>query len=405
MSKNNTTRALAKLASEIKTFEKNSVSNVVEIGRRLHDASEILKPHGEYQEWLKGEFGWSYRTAVRYRDAHKFAQKCQIVTFEKLNLSLSALHLVAAMKSDDEQDVREAIIKAATEGRVSYSDAKAIGEEHRRATNKLIHAYGKRFGIVSGVQDRDLCRLCEASLRSGVDEPELVERKREHKERMAEYERKHAEFLATPITAEIEQEYTGLIKNRQLYEGACELSWEQYFKYRDQHPDCEPLTPNDLTYAALWTPCAVPPDGVASATGTGSDEVWPTGSPPIDLEPIKPSPVREPSEAQRKAAREAREVIQQDIAKAKANGAAPAPAPPDEMVSHLIETLDGCLMVFESPWQDRQWPKVIEAIGGSAKLREIITTLQVVYDKHCQGNSVQSAADRAETKAAARKTH
>ena len=40
----------------------------------------------------------------------------------------------------------------------------------------------------------------------------------------------------------MEREYTALIKRRQLYEGACELSWAQYFKYRERHPDCTPLS-------------------------------------------------------------------------------------------------------------------------------------------------------------------
>jgi hypothetical protein len=368
MPKINTSRAaakkntgLAEISSKIKALEKNSIKNVIEIGRLLHEASEQCE-HGEYQDWIKREFGWSYRSALRYRNAYEFAQKCQIVTFEKLNLSLSALHLVAERKGDDEQDVREAIIKAATEGRVSHSDAQAIIEQHRRATNKLIHAYGKRFGIVSGVQDRNLCRLYEAALRSGVDEPELVERKRRHEEEMTEYYRKHAEFLATPITTETEQEYTRLIKQRRLYEGACELSWQQYSIYRDQHPDdCEPLTPDDLEYLALWTPCMVkrPQDQEA-----------------VPPEPIKPLP-------------------------AEANGAAPAPPvvpEPDEAVSQLIGDLDGVTFYAFRP-QHPAWPKAIEAIGGPAKLLEIITKLQAVYDERCQGSAVKAKADRAESKA------
>jgi hypothetical protein len=183
-----------------------------------------------------------------------------------LNLTIGALYVVAAMKGEDQQDARNAVIKAAREGRVTRSVAKAIIEEHRDKQNlefkEFAFAYCERFGgdeSVNGVMDAQFSHLMKASLLSGVDEPELVERKRKHKEHLAELDRKHAEFLATPITAETEQEYTGRIKQRRLYEGACDLSWEQYFKYRDQHPDCEPLTPDDLAYAALWTACAVVP--------------------------------------------------------------------------------------------------------------------------------------------------
>jgi hypothetical protein len=48
-----------------------------------------------------------------------------------------------------------------------------------------------------------------------------------------------------------------LIKTQRLYEGACDLSWEQYFEYRDEHPDCTALSQDDLAYAGMWTSCAV----------------------------------------------------------------------------------------------------------------------------------------------------
>jgi len=78
-----------------------------------------------------------------------------------------------------------------------------------------------------------------------------------NEEERAEYDRKQEEFQATPITAKTERKYTALIKNRKLYEGACELAWEMYFKFRDEHPDCEPLTPDDLAYVGQWTSCAM----------------------------------------------------------------------------------------------------------------------------------------------------
>jgi ribosomal protein L17 len=59
---------------------------------------------------------------------------------------------------------------------------------------------------------------------------------------------------------EREQAYTRLIKTRSLYEGACELSWAEYFEYREAHPGCEPLARGDLAYARQWTPFAVIPE-------------------------------------------------------------------------------------------------------------------------------------------------
>ena len=52
---------------------------------------------------------------------------------------------------------------------------------------------------------------------------------------------------------------TAMTQKRMLYAGACMLAWEMYFKYRDEHPDCAALTPDDLAYASMWTSCAVVP--------------------------------------------------------------------------------------------------------------------------------------------------
>jgi hypothetical protein len=125
-----------------------------------------------------------------------------------------------------------------------------------RAEDRLARTYGERFGYVFGVQERWFYKAMEAALRSGVDAPRLIKRRREVEEIGREFDRKQAEFQATPITADTEREYTALIKTRRLYDGACMLAWEMYFKFRDQHSDCEPLTPDDLAYAGMWTACA-----------------------------------------------------------------------------------------------------------------------------------------------------
>src|SRR5262245_16998997 len=70
----------------------------------------------------------------------------------------------------------------------------------------------------------------------------------------------HARLMngASTFTKEREREFTKVIKNRMLYEGACDLPWPEYFAFRNKHKDCERLTDSDLTYAAEWTSCALP---------------------------------------------------------------------------------------------------------------------------------------------------
>jgi hypothetical protein len=126
------------------------------------------------------------------------------------------------------------------------------------AARKTCDAYAERFPDTFAFQlTPDVLRHMDASVKSGIDHPELVEIKRKARENIAAHDRKQAEFLAKPITAEIESRYTALIKGRKLYEGACDLSWARYFEYREEHPECAPLSEEDLAYAGQWTSCAV----------------------------------------------------------------------------------------------------------------------------------------------------
>jgi hypothetical protein len=138
----------------------------------------------------------------------------------------------------------------------SHRSASAKQAAKTRARMRLAQDYGERFGHVTGVQEDWFPALMKGALESGVDDPRLIARKQEIEQNGREFDRKQMEFLATPITADTEREYTALIKQRRLYEGACMLAWEQYFKFRDQHADCEPLTSDDLEYAGHWTACA-----------------------------------------------------------------------------------------------------------------------------------------------------
>jgi hypothetical protein len=71
----NQNQNLSTISAKIRKFEKNTIANVVEIGRLLNEAHEQCD-YGEYQDWLEREFSWSYRTALRYCHAASFAEKC-----------------------------------------------------------------------------------------------------------------------------------------------------------------------------------------------------------------------------------------------------------------------------------------------------------------------------------------
>jgi hypothetical protein len=268
-SKGLNTIELAKATSLVKGFEKKSILEQIQIGCVVQ---RVFDQHDGFMRWVREDLKWSHGTSLNYRNLYALSLSRNHYDFSKLDITQTALYYAAACaaREDEEPCCRlfcDAILEAAKTKRVSYQVANEIvvrlvqaeeaeAKEVEAKRRKLVDDYGERFGFVSGNQDDWIYPLMKAALKSGVDEPKLVERKREQAEHEAEFDRKQAEFQATPITAETEQEYTGLIKQRRLYEGACMLAWEQYFKFRAQHPDCEPLTPDDLAYAGQWTSCA-----------------------------------------------------------------------------------------------------------------------------------------------------
>src|ERR1700730_13646404 len=145
VTKINTTRVLANLANEIRALEqknalneRETIKNIIGIGKRLHDASEIPGTHGEYMDWVASEFpSWSHQTSLNYRNVYELVDgSTEIQTgleSGSLNLTISALYIVAAMKGDDEQNDRMAIIEAAKQGRVTRSKAKQIIELKKAA--------------------------------------------------------------------------------------------------------------------------------------------------------------------------------------------------------------------------------------------------------------------------------
>jgi hypothetical protein len=130
--------ALDGIASKIRTLEKNNVANIIAIGELLEEAAGLI-PHGEYATWLKASFGWSSKTAYRYRNVFNLSESCQIDNFVDievdLNISISALYLLAELNLADSK--AKAVIAAAKRHRVTYLMAKQIiadSEKHEAET-------------------------------------------------------------------------------------------------------------------------------------------------------------------------------------------------------------------------------------------------------------------------------
>jgi hypothetical protein len=102
--------ALAEHANAIRTLGKQTIHNVIEIGRHLTEAKKIAG-HGNWLPWLRQEFDWSESTALRFMRVYELGKS---VTVTDLELPVKAIYLLAAPSTPEE--ARDEIIEHAKTG-------------------------------------------------------------------------------------------------------------------------------------------------------------------------------------------------------------------------------------------------------------------------------------------------
>ncbi|MEH2121105.1 DUF3102 domain-containing protein [Nostoc sp.] len=116
---------------EIKERLRRSAQDIWEIGQKLADVRSRLK-HGQFETWLKAEFGWSRRTAYNFINVYEaFAERAN---FAQIDIATSALYLLAAPSTPE--NVREEILQRAKEGETltHKSIRRVIKEEKSQST-------------------------------------------------------------------------------------------------------------------------------------------------------------------------------------------------------------------------------------------------------------------------------
>jgi hypothetical protein len=128
-----------------------------------------------------------------------------------------------------------------------------------RKQNRVADAYASKFPQFKGGHlSAAIYDAMALSLKTGIEQPALIEQRKRIEANMAAYDAALAAEHAAPFTAELEKHYTAKIKSRRIMEGDCERPWQNYFAYRDAHPkDVEPLDAADLAYAGQWASCAI----------------------------------------------------------------------------------------------------------------------------------------------------
>jgi hypothetical protein len=125
---------LAEHAAAIRTLGKRVITDVIEIGRRLTEARKLLPEHGNrYSEltwsgWLKREFNWEERTALRFTQVFALAES-RDDNLSALELPVSGLYLLAA-PSTSEAARTEVIARAESGERLQHAEVRAIIAQH-----------------------------------------------------------------------------------------------------------------------------------------------------------------------------------------------------------------------------------------------------------------------------------
>jgi len=130
-------KTLRRYATEIKETAKKQTRDIIEIGKRLLKAKEILKLKGEkFLTWLDTEFQWGEDTAERYMAvARAFAKNPHAAEFPPTVLSILALCPVP------EEALQDAIKLAGLGGKVTSKVARTV--KQRRGNKK-----GKKTGAL-----------------------------------------------------------------------------------------------------------------------------------------------------------------------------------------------------------------------------------------------------------------
>lgn len=114
------------LTDEIRYLVRRTAQNIIDIGSKLLEVKEIMG-HGHFVKWLETEFNWSVSTASKMMQASK---QFKNVNFTNLNISPSAIYLLAAPSTPD--DARAQALSRASEGEsISYSIAKELVNCHK----------------------------------------------------------------------------------------------------------------------------------------------------------------------------------------------------------------------------------------------------------------------------------
>ena len=147
-------RTLEVIGAEIRTFTASMLNNIIEIGRRLCEAKELV-PYGQWGQWIRDNTGYSVSTANNFMRLFKeygadqgclFGAQVDSQTFGKLSYS-KALALLSVPKSE-----REAFAEAVDAEHLSTRQLEDAIRERDEALKRAAKAEEELLDLEDGQQ-------------------------------------------------------------------------------------------------------------------------------------------------------------------------------------------------------------------------------------------------------------
>ena len=157
---------------EIKERLKRSAQDIWEIGQKLFEVRSQLA-YGNFDNWLKAEFGWSRRTAYNFIKVYEAFPEC--ATVAQVSIAASALYQLSSPSTP--QKVRNELIQRAKDGeKITRQDIR-FALEKKEPASSVVDKSTKASDpqqIVSVVsQDKKVLDLEETKIKTSDDSAKI----------------------------------------------------------------------------------------------------------------------------------------------------------------------------------------------------------------------------------------
>lgn len=153
---------------DLKERLQRSAQDIWEIGQKLAKVRSHLKQRGQFESWLKAEFGLSRRTAYNFINVYETFRES--ANFARSNIATSALYLLASPSTP--QAIRNQFIQQASTGaKITYQDIRKVISKEKLKRSSAASQLEPKTPATTRTPDREV--VAELSVTEAVQKPIL----------------------------------------------------------------------------------------------------------------------------------------------------------------------------------------------------------------------------------------